>query len=164
MAIYMKIKGIEGQSTMKKYEKWIEVDSLGFTVNRNINTTPGNSVDRQGTNPTLSPISITKEICKATPDLFIATCGKRDNGKAFDEVDIHVCHNNGEAYIKYKLSNVLLSNYQLQGDNNCKDKRPLEILGLNYDKIEMDFTPHDEKHGAGSPTRSGYSLVNADKV
>jgi type VI secretion system secreted protein Hcp len=167
MAIYMKIKGIDGHVTTKGYEKWIELDSVGFNVNRSLSTTTGNVTDRERTKPTLSEIAIIKDIDKTTPDLFSAACGTRENGKAIDEIDIHVCHTSGDSvkpYIEYTLNNVLLSNYQIQGDNKCEKARPQETISLNYDKIQMKYTSHDEKHGAGSPVRAGYDLSAGTKV
>jgi len=167
MAIYMKIKGIDGHVTTKGYENWIELQNFNFNVSRNLSTTTGNVADRERTKPTLSELTINKEIDKTTPDLFSAACGTREGGKAIDEIDIHVCHTSGDSvkpYIEYKLNNVLLSNYQIQGDKKCETSRPAETIALNYDKIQMNFTTHDEKHSSGSPARAGYDLKAGTKV
>lgn len=164
MATYMKIKGIDGHVTTKGYEKWIELKSIGFNVNRNLSTTTGNVTDRERTKPHLSELSVIKEIDKTTPDLFSAACGTRESGKAIDEIEIHVCQTNGDSvkpYIEYKINNVLLSNYTVAGDEK---ERPQETIALNYDKIQMNYTSHDEKHNAGSPARAGYDLKTGSKV
>lgn len=164
MAAYMKIKGIDGHVTTKGYEKWIELKSIGFNVNRSLSTTSGNVTDRERTKPTLSEITVMKEIDKTTPDLFSAACGTREGGKAIDEIEIHICQTSGDSvkpYIEYKLNNVLLSNYVVAGDEKG---RPQETVALNYDKIQMNYTSHDEKHSAGSPARAGYDLKAGTKV
>lgn len=167
MAVYMQIKGIDGHVTTKGYEKWIELDSIAFNVNRNLSTTSGNVADRERTKPNLSEITVTKEIDKTTPDIFSAACGTREGGKAIDEIKIHVCQTNGDSvkpYYELTLNNVLLSNYSIQGDKKCEGGRPQETLALNYDKIQMNYTQHDEKHSTGSAARAGYDLKTGAKV
>jgi type VI secretion system secreted protein Hcp len=161
MAIYMKINGIDGHVTTQNYDKWIELDSIGFNVNRSLSTTTGNVSDRERTKPTLSEISVTKEIDQTSPHLFSAACGIGKGKQAIDKIEIHVCHTSGNGatpYAKYTLNNVLFSNYQIQGDKKCESVRPQESIALNYDKIEMEYTPHNEKHSSGSPTRAGFDL------
>lgn len=162
MAIYMKVDGVEGHVTAKGYEKWIELDSVNFNVNRTINTKPGNVSDRESTKPTLSEIAVTKVMDKTTPNLFSEAC----IGKSKPKVEIHVCQTGDKIspYMEYTLSNVLISNYQVQGQNKCENAAPLETINLNFDKIEMKYTPYDEKHNAGSPIPAGYDLSTGTKV
>ena len=163
MAIYMKIDGIDGHVTAKGYEKWIEVDSLNFGVSRNISTVPGNVTDRESTKPKVSEIIVSKQMCKASPNLFSEACV----GKSKPNVKIHVCQTGGDSvspYMEYTLSNVLLSNYQVNGIERAEKVPPTENVNLNFDKIEMKYTPYDDKHNPQSPIPAGYDLSTAKKV
>ncbi len=165
MAIYMKIDGIDGHVTAKGYEKWIELDSFQFGVNRSIATKPGNVSDRESTKPTISEIVVTKAMDKTSPNIFTEACV----GKAKPKVEIHFCQTgeNVSPYMQYTLSNVLVSNYQaqrLQDNNVTANATPVETINLNFDKIEMKYTPYDEKHAADSPVPAGYDLNTAKKI
>ena len=162
MAIYMKIDGIDGHVTAKGHEKWIEIDTVNFTVNRSINTKPGNVADRETTKPALSEIMVAKLMDKSSPHIFSETCV----GKAKSKVEIHFCQTgeNVSPYMEYTLYNVLVSNYGVQATHKNDKTIPAETLNLNFDKIEMKYTPYDEKHGAQSPIPAGYDLNTAQKI
>lgn len=167
----MKMDGVQGHVTTQGYQNWIEVQSFSFGVMRNISTKPGNVIDRETTKPSVSEVIITKPMDKATPNLFTQTT----SGKAVANVEIDFCQTDGNSvktYMKYTLSNVLLSNYQVLGQTDAVTPSqgssttalPIETLNLNFDKIEMKYTPYDEKHNASSPIPAGYDLNTAQKV
>lgn len=162
MAIYMKIDGIDGNVTAKGYEKWIELDSLNFGVQRNINTKPGNVTDREATKPTVNELTVNKAMDKTSPNLFVEACV----GKAKSKVEIHVCQTSDRIspYMQYTLSNVLISNYQVSAVNKADNAAPMETANLNFDKIEMKYTPYDEKHNALSPIPAAYDLSSGTKA
>lgn len=162
MAIYMKVDGIDGLVSAKGYEKWIELDSLNFGVQRNITTKPGNVSDRETSKPTIHEFTIGKVMDKTSPNLFSEACV----GKAKSSVQIHVCQTGDtiSPYMQYTLSNVLISNYQVSATNKADKAAPEESVTLNFDKIEMKYTPYDESHKASSPIPAGYDLSSGTKI
>jgi len=162
MAIYMKIDDIEGDVTAKGYENWIALDAFKFGVVRSISTKPGNVSDRESTKPTVGEIVVSKLLDKTSPHIFTEAC----IGKAKPKVKIHFCQTgeNVSPYMEYTLNNVLVSNYQVQGEHKETTVIPTESINLNFDKIEMRYTPYDEKHAPGSPIPAGYDLNTAKKV
>lgn len=162
MPIYIKVDGIDGNITAKGHEKWIEVSAFSFGVSRNISTKPGAVSDRESTKPSISEIEIIKNIDKTSPNFFSEACvGKVKN------VNIDVCQTGDTiaAYMQYSLTNVIVSSYSVN-ITSAADERlsPCEKIKLNFDKIEMKFTPYDEKHNPGSPIPAGYDLVSAKKI
>ena len=158
----MRLEGVDGHVTAKGHEKWIELDAINFNVNRNISTKPGNVADRETTKPCLSEFTATKIMDKTSPHIFIEAC----IGKAKPKVEIHFCQT-GEtisSYMEYTLYNVLFSHYSIQADNKDDRTIPMERISLNFDKVEMKYTPYDEKHGAQSPVPAGYDLNTAQKI
>jgi len=161
----MKMDGAEGNVTAKGYEKWIELSSLNFGVKRSINTKPGKVADRESTRPTVSEVTLTKEMDKSSPALFTEACV----GKAKPKVEVHLCQTgeNISPFMQYTLENVLVSNYSVNhssDDNQRKTGYPTETVTLNFDKIEMKYTPYDEQHKAQSPIPAGYDLNTAQKI
>lgn len=164
MAIYMKLDGINGNVTAKGYEKWIELESIDFSVSRHIDTKPGKVTDRESTRPSVSEFSITKLMDSATPALFTEACV----GKSKKTVLIHCCQtgDNINPYMEYTFNNVIISNYHVNLEIPAEGKKayPHETVSLNFDKIEMKFIPYDEAHKAQSPIPAGYDLSTAQKI
>lgn len=162
----MKIDGVDGHVTAKGHEKWIELSSFNFGVMRQIATKPGNVSDRENSKPSLTEVSIKKEIDKTSPKLFEYACGISSN-PSIPKLLIHICQtgsNQISPYIEYTLQNVLISRYEVDIDPTINSNLPLEFIHLNYDKFEMKYTNYDEKHKAGSPITAGYDLSKAEKI
>ncbi len=87
MAVYMQIQGIDGDVTSKGHQKWIQLDSVEFNVKRTLSQEPGRMVDREGTRPAVSEISVQKTMDKTSPIIFTEACV----GKAKGEIKIHLC-------------------------------------------------------------------------
>jgi type VI secretion system secreted protein Hcp len=163
MTIYMKIDGIDGNVTTKGYEKWIEVNELDWNVNRSIKSKPGVVADREATKPAISELRLKKQMDQTSPLIFTEACV----GKAKPSVKIHLCQT-GESispYMEYTLNNVLFSNYSVKIDKDTEESHAtLESISLNFDKVEMKYTPYSAAHEADSPVPAGYDLTTAAKV
>lgn len=159
MAIYMKVDGIKGNVTAAGHEDWINILSMSFGVGRGImSAKPGTVKDRESSIPSLSEIVVSKSMDETSPLLFIESC----IGIA-KTVLIHLCRTGDQtqSYMEYTLGNVLISSYGMQGGS---EGIPSEKFSLNYDKIEMKYTPYDDSHKAGSPIPTGYDLKTAKKI
>lgn len=161
MAIYMKIDGIDGNVSTKGYEKWIELDSVSHDITRSINTQPGKVADRETTRPMIGEILITKKMDQTAPHLFTEACVGKAQSKP---VQIHFVQTGEDIspFMEYSLQNVLISQYSVNHDKMGKD--PVEAVKLNFDKIEVKYTPYDAAHKPQSPIPAGYDLATAKKV
>jgi len=156
MAIYMQVKGIDGNVTAKGHEKWIEIYDFSFSVDRAISTQPGNTADREAGDPDISEIEIKKLLDSTTPKLF----GEATVGKSIEQVKIDFVKTGDSltTYMEYTLTDVMFSTYSVSADGG---NMPVENLSLNFAKIEMKFTPSDVKDAAQSAQSAGYDLTQA---
>ncbi len=166
MSIYLQIPGIDGDVTASGLQKHIEVESVDFDIRRHMNTQPGVVSDREGARPTVSEITLTKRTDKTTPHLFT----EATTGTTKPQVTLKFVNTGKELseYLTMTLSNVMISGYNLtdQGvkdnqDNPGQKPKPRETVRLNFDKIEVKYTPYDAQHNAGSPIPAGYDLQTA---
>ncbi len=167
MSIYMQIQGIDGNVTAEGLEKFIELESFDFQVKRKMNTQPGAVSDREGSKPSLSEVTVTKRVDKTTPLLF----GEATVGATKPQVVIKFVNTGAslQEYLVVTLSNVLVSGYEIADsvptvgeDGSVPQKsKPFEKITLNFDKIEVKYTPYDSQHKAGSPIPAGYDLKTA---
>lgn len=165
MSAYMKIDGIDGNVSAKGLEKTIEVTSAHFCVKRNMNTKPGAVADREGTKPSLSEFTITKQVDSASPYLFKDAAV----GTTIPTVEVKFV-NTGKGLAEYHtitLKDVLVSGYELehdergQPDKESANRKPSEKVTFNYAHIEVKNTPFSKDHKAGSPVSTGYNLETA---
>ena len=159
MSAFMKIEGIEGDVTAKGHENWIQIDKIELHIERTLSAEPGRISDRERTRPTLSEITIHKKMDRTSPLLFSESCV----GKAKEELLIDICQTNNtlSAYMQYNLSNVIVSYYQVNHENN---HQPIETIRLSYDRIEMKYTPYDDQNKPCSPIPAGYDLKTTESI
>ena len=167
MSIYMQIQGIDGNVTATGLEKFIQLESFDFQVKRKMNTQPGAVSDREGSKPSIGEVIVTKRVDNTTPLLFSeATVGSAKPQAVIKFVNTGA---NLQEYLIVTLSNVLVSGYELSdqlpavGEDGTQPHKakPMETINLNFDKIEVKYTPYDEKHKAGAPIPAGYDLKTA---
>jgi type VI secretion system secreted protein Hcp len=157
MAIYLQIEGIDGDVTAEGHEDAIECQSVQWGVQRPIHTPTGTSQERESARPSVSDITITKTVDKASPELFAEACAGRARNVKIDFVRI------GEAietYLEYALSNALISAYSV----SAADGRPTESVSFNFTRIEMKYTPYDAQGQPQSPIVAGYDISLGTRV
>ncbi|MDQ2695987.1 MAG: type VI secretion system tube protein Hcp [Pseudomonadota bacterium] len=143
--ILMKIDGIDGTSDIKGHEKWIQCETLGWSIGRGIPTESGRTRDRTQDVVTASEIVITKRMDSSSSRLFEAAGGTE--GK---KVEIHFLAGAGKdapTHAEWTLENTLISSYSVSGDTNDA----METLALNFVKIEVKSIVKEPGDTAGSP-------------
>jgi type VI protein secretion system component Hcp len=80
MPIYMKLEGIEGNVSANNYRNWIELQSFGNGLSRNVQTVVGAAGEREAGQPHFTQVKITKEQDVSTGDL-LRECVANTRGK-----------------------------------------------------------------------------------
>ena len=124
---FLKIEGIEGESTDKTHPNEIEIDSFSWGV---VNTTqPGGSG-----NPVAQDFHFTAPLSKASPNLMLA-CAVG----AHIQSAVLTCRKGSFEFEKMRLSDVLVSSYQMGGAGHDGD-RPEDQFSLSFVKIDFLYT------------------------
>lgn len=159
MAIYLQIgkkDEIKGNVSAKGHENWIECTSFQFSVGRDIPMVVGKQTDREASNPSLSEVTLTKDMDDASPYLFQeATKGE---GKG---VTIHVTKTGTaqlESVVEYILGDAMISSYDASSGG---EGAPMESVSFSYTKIEMKYIVWDEAHKKASQVPVSYDLGQA---
>jgi type VI secretion system secreted protein Hcp len=161
MPIYMKVEGIDGSVTAAGHEKWIELDSAQFGVNRHITNPTGRGTNREAAVPAVSEIVITKHTDDASTSLFRAAL--YGEGK---KVKIDFCKTDKdkiEPYLQIELENTLVSSYSVsgQGGHGVVHNRPEESMTLNFTKISYHSIHMDHANKTGKPDRAMWDAAQA---
>jgi len=160
MSIYMYIPGIAGPVTAKNYERWIELSGFEFGVNNHVEKKIGSSRLRISAAPDISELEISKPFDKSSPSLLQHAV----QGKVIAQVKIDLCKtdNPPKPYCQYTLSQVLVAGRNLF--HAASSHLPIEIIRLNFCKIEERFTPYNNADVAESPVTVGYDILQGQIV
>lgn len=154
MAIYMKYPDIKGSSTVDAYKDLILLDSFSFGVQRDLDGAHRTDKNREASEPTIGEISVTKKMDVASAKLFIESVASDLKNDVEITFTTTTAKKTAE-YLSYKLANVGVSLYSVSAG---ADGIPVELVVLNFTKLEMKFTAHGPDI-SGSPEAVGYDLL-----
>lgn len=156
--MFLKIDGIKGESKDDKHKDEIHIESYSWGAT-NVGT-HGTGGGGGAGKVSMHDISIMKLIDVSTADLFYHCV----SGKHLSTATLFV-RKAGEKpleYLKVKLTDILVSSIQHSGANGSDQL--MESLSLNYAKMEIEYTPQNEKGGGGSTSKAGWDIKANKKV
>jgi type VI secretion system Hcp family effector len=151
--IYLKLDNVVGEVT-GKFDKWIELYSYssGFSVPTTSQNAAGAGAGRAG-RPTCAPLSAMKLIDSSSPPLLTAAMSGQLFSKA--EIDfVPVGTESAQPFLKYELTNVMVSSLQDSGSAAAELNTPTESISLNFGGMKVTYYPPTEKGSSGSPIES----------
>jgi type VI secretion system secreted protein Hcp len=153
MAIYLKYGNVDGDATQTGFEKWINCNTFSWPlgIKRYIDTLTGKGRNREGRQPDVADIIITKELDSATGPLLKAIV----SGEGAEKCKIAFVSTSdpGETYLEYTLTDTLLASVRLDGPD-----RPVETWSLDFTEIEIDVTRLNADNKAVEPFKFTYSI------
>jgi type VI secretion system secreted protein Hcp len=144
MAGFAKIQGIDGESTDKNHDGWINIESISNPISRSI---PDGAVDQERArgSTTLGDMVLSRPLDKSSVKLA-AACAQ---GNFYDEVEIHLTtqiKKEEKPFLKYKLKNAIITSYNISGGASG-NPQPSEMITLNFTKIEWEYVILDRNTG-----------------
>jgi len=156
--MFLKMDGVEGESTDKTHGKEIDVLSWSWGASQSGSMAAGGGGGAGKVS--MQDLSITKHIDKSSPKLFEALA----TGKHLKEAKL-VLRSAGGSQVEYlviTLSDVLVSGYSTGGSSG--DDRPTESISLNFAQIKMSYVEQDTKGSAGAAVEFGWDIKANKKV
>ncbi len=144
MPAFLKLGDIQGEATDQDHNGWILLDSMSSPIYRSI---PEGAKDQQRArgDTTLGDIEIVRQMDKSTPKLAEACA----NGTFYPEVEVHFCvtvGNKQQPYLKYKMSNVIVTSYGFHGVANG-DPIPSETVTFGFTDVEWTYVVINPDNG-----------------
>lgn len=135
---YIKIEGIEGESTDEDHEGWSEILSFGQGINRG---ETWNSGGRTYGGVETGDITLIKDIDRSSPLLSKSVCC----GEVLGNVTIHIIRNEDEkTYLVYEISSVEITSITINSDNEYEDEPVTEEVTLNFEGIRFSYDELDQ--------------------
>ncbi len=152
---FLRLDGIDGASTIKGYEKWIEVESYRLA---GANTAPPGTEDVTG-QVEFEDFSFTKLLDAASPGIFqsFVTAKHIKSG----QLDIVLSSEKPSKAFSYSFTDILFTRLEHSG---AEPELPLEFAAFRFDKIKLQSFLKDPKGGTIAGASVEYDLKNAALV
>ncbi|WP_374513303.1 Hcp family type VI secretion system effector [Niveibacterium sp.] len=152
--MFMKIKGIDGESTDKSHKKEIDVLAWSWGMSQSGTTHMGGGGGSGKVS--VQDISFTKWVDASTHALMLSCC----NGEHHDEA-VLVVRKAGKdplEYIKITMNEVIITSVSTGGSGG--EDRLTENVTLNFAKVKFEYQPQNEKGGPdGGPKIVGWNIA-----
>jgi type VI secretion system secreted protein Hcp len=144
---FLKIDGIDGESTDDRHKNEIDVESWSWGVSP---SSPSNT-GRASSKPCVSPISFAKLIDKATPQLMVNAVSGMLIPKAV--LTARKAGEQQQEFLKIELTNVLVSSYQTGGSSGSV---PVDQFSLNFAKMTVEYRMQKPDGTLGDPSSASF--------
>lgn len=155
---FLKVDGIDGESSDSKHKNEIEVESWSWGETQT--GTHGAGGGGGAGKVAMQDFHFVMRVNKASPKLMLA-CATGEHIK----VAKLTCRKAGgeqQEYMVVTMSDLLVSSYQTGGA--ASDSVPIDQISLNFGKIEYEYKPQKADGSLDSPVKTGYDLAARKKV
>jgi type VI secretion system secreted protein Hcp len=138
---FIKFDRIEGESTDKDHNGWIELLDGGMHIRQPVGLSSSASQGMTTGRADFGDFCFTKNLDKATPALALAAA----KGTHFSEVTVELCRAGDEKvkFMEYKFKNVVISSIDM---NNSGDF-PTESVSLFYTTVKWSYAQQNRQGG-----------------
>ena len=152
---YIQLEGIPGSATDDKHKAWIEVLSFSWGVEQQ-GASRSVGGDQTTGKANLRDVTFVKVVDQSSPKLALMCA----SGGHIPKGVIDWCQATGQkhCFMKYTLSDIVISAVQVGGNTGGGDSKPTEEVSMRYAKIEWEYTPVDEKGKALAATKGNWDL------
>jgi type VI secretion system secreted protein Hcp len=159
---YMKITGpnVDGESTAKEMEKYIEIYSFSWGAHNPTTVGPGSTGLSAG-RPAVSSFNVMKKTEASSANLFAACCA----GQHYKKCEVSLRKATGvdggqKVFLKYTFENVMVESIQWSGSTGGDDS-PTESVSFAFAKVAADYFKQADD---GSMAKVGSTSWDLTKV
>lgn len=158
---YVKIDGIEGESTDSKHSGWIEAIHFSAGVSQTVSITASSAGGATTGRADVRPFTFFKEVDSSSPKLFQACAA----GTHFNKITIAMHRSGGDEKVKfleYELTNCIISDVSI---NSGSEDFPTESISIDFGKIIVSYVKQYRKGGGpAGKIMAGWDLQKNCKV
>jgi type VI secretion system secreted protein Hcp len=158
---FVKLDGIEGESTDSKHSGWIEVIQFNTGVSQMVSTTASSAGGAGAERADVRPFNFLKQVDSSSPKLFQACAA----GTHFDKITITIYRAGGDIKVKfmeYELSNCIICDVSTDGGSKGF---PAENVSINFGKIFITYVKQRRQGGgAAGNISAGWDLQKNCKL
>jgi type VI secretion system secreted protein Hcp len=149
---FLKIEGVDGESTDDKHKGEIQIESWSWGASNSGSMSMGSGGGAG--KASFQDFHFVHQVDKSSPMLFQALA----TGEHLKQVALTVRKSGGEqtTYLTYTFTDVLITSLSASG--NSGDPAPTEQISLNFSKIEMEYKPMNAAGTVDTPIKASWNL------
>jgi type VI secretion system secreted protein Hcp len=155
---FLKIDGIEGESTDAQHKGEVDLDSWSWGETQS-HLAAGGAGGGAG-KVTISDFSFTTRLSKASPKLFLA-CAEGSHIKAAWPTARRAAGKASDYFLKWTFSDLLVSSYQAGA---AAENAPIDQVSFNFAKIEVEYKEQKADGSFGAGFKAGWDLKANKKI
>lgn len=156
--MFLKIKGIDGESADDKHKKEIDILAWSWGLSQSGNAHMGGGAGSGKVN--VQDLSFTKYIDSSSHALMLACCSGEHIGEAV--LVVRKAGKDPLEYIKLTLSDLIVSSVSTGGSGG--EDRLTENIALNFAKFKYEYTPQKPDGTGDAPKTAGWDIPANKKV
>jgi type VI secretion system secreted protein Hcp len=156
---FLKIEGIDGESTDHKHKGEIDLESWSWGESQGGTHAAGGGGGAGKVH--MQDFHFVMKVNKASPKLMLACATGEHVKKA-----VLTCRKAGkeqQEYLKIEMTDVLVSSYQTGGSGHG-GVVPTDQISINFAKIEWDYKEQKADGTLGGSVKAGYDVKSNKKV
>jgi type VI secretion system secreted protein Hcp len=154
---FVKIDGIDGECSDQQHSGWIEAIHYDFSVAQKVSRTASSAGGATAERSDFSEFTFSKFLDVASPKMALS-CAE---GRHFDTIKIEFCRAGKVTYMRYKLTDCLISKVSTHGYGDF----PEEEVAINFGRIEFTYTQQSRNRGiALGVVAAGWDRVKNCKI
>ena len=151
---FLKIDGIQGESTDSKHKGEIQVESFSWGAVQSGGHGGGGGGGAGKVQ--MQDFHFVMTVNKASPKLFLA-CARGDHIKHATFAARSSGGKSQQEFLVYKFSDVLVSSYQT-GGSAAGDTLPMDQISFNFRRIDLEYRPQNPNGTLGQPEKAGWDV------
>ena len=154
---FLKIDGIEGESTDAKHAGWLDVDSWSWGENQPLQPATGSGAGAGKVH--FQDFQFTSRVSKASPKLFLACA----SGQHLKEARLvgRKAGKDLQEFLTWTFSDVLVSSYQTGGTEQAL---PMDSVSLNFSKVSVAYKAQKADGSLDTAVTAGWDSKTNKKV
>jgi type VI secretion system secreted protein Hcp len=159
MAAFAKYEGVDGESKDTNHDKWIDVLSVDWGIHKPGGGATGQSRRRGAA--VVEDMTLTMEYEKSSPKLQ-EKCLK---GEVIPKLELELTSTYGGAratYLKYELTNVMVTSYQTNASGNDEAGPPTVVIGNNFEEVKVTYTEYDDTGSSAGNVESEFKVEKGE--
>ena len=155
--IFLKLEGIDGESTDSKHPK--EIELLNWSWGERQPSSPGSGAGAGAGKVSFGDASFTMYTNASSPKLFLACI----LGDHIPEAKLTARKAGGEQqeYFVMTLKDIIISSYQTGGSSN--GDLPVDSFTFNFAEVGFEYFPQKSDGSLDGPVKTGYSIATNKK-
>ncbi len=151
---FLKIDGIDGESTDKRHPREIEVLSYSFGVDNTGSF--GGGIGGGTGKASFKDFHFVSRLQKSSPNLFLS-CATGQHFK-YATLSVRRADSRFPDFYKVQLTDVLVSSFEQGGSADGAESVPLDQVSLNFAKIEIDYHVQDARGALGEEIAISFDI------